>query len=66
MGHRNYSRRPNGRFRQATLENTFGLSVLVCPACGGCNPYRVGEERPVTCHACGAKLKRQNEAEKGA
>jgi uncharacterized protein (DUF983 family) len=51
-----YSRRANGRFRRATLENTFGLHMLVCPECSRCNPYDVGTPAPDTCHACGAVL----------
>jgi hypothetical protein len=57
MGRRLYSRQGNGRFRRATLENTFGLSAPTCPACGRFNPHGVGEPAPETCHACGAPMK---------
>ena len=57
MGSRRYSRQTNGRFRRATLENTFGLSVEVCPACRRMSPYRAGGEPPENCHACGSVLR---------
>jgi hypothetical protein len=57
MGHRAYSRRPDGRFRRATLENTFGLSCIFCPQCRIGNPYPAGSEPPGNCHDCGAVLR---------
>ena len=57
MGSRRYSRQPNGRFRRATLENTFGLTVDVCPACRRMNSRSVGEAPAENCHACGAALR---------
>lgn len=58
MGSRAYSRRPNGRFRRATLENTLGMSAPVCPneTCRRLNPYSLGELPPTHCHACGTAL----------
>jgi hypothetical protein len=52
------ARRGNGKFTRNTMENTFGLHCDVCPnqACRRLSPYRVGEPRPQTCHACGASL----------
>ena len=47
------SRAGNGRFRRATVANTFGLRVPVCPHCRGCNPVAVGEEPPEACKQCG-------------
>ena len=54
-----YSRRSNGRFRRATLENTFGVTAPVCPnpECRRFNPHNVGEPPPETCHACGAPMR---------
>lgn len=57
MGSRRYSRQGNGRFRRAKLENTFGLSVEVCPACRRMNPHQAGGKPPENCHACGAVLR---------
>lgn len=57
MGRRLHSRQTNGRFRRATLENTFGLSAPSCPACNRLNPHAVNEPAPETCHACGAPMK---------
>lgn len=57
MGSRYYSRHGNGRFRRATLENTFGLSAPSCPSCGRLNPHGVNEAPPENCHACGAPMK---------
>lgn len=57
MGSKRYSRRPDGRFRRATLENTFGLSAPSCPSCRRLNPHGVNEEPPETCHACGAPMR---------
>jgi rubrerythrin len=51
-----HSRRADGRFRRATLENTFGLRVLICPECSQLNPYEAGTPAPDSCHACGAAL----------
>lgn len=58
MGRYVRSRQPNGRFRRATLANTFGLEAPVCPneACRRFNPHRVGEPDPTHCHACGTAL----------
>ena len=56
MGSRYYSRRTDGRFRRATLENTFGLSAPTCPACGRFNPHGANEPPPENCHACGAPM----------
>jgi hypothetical protein len=56
MGRRLYSRQTNGRFRRATLENTFGITAPVCPSCRRLNPHGVGEPPPETCHACGAPM----------
>lgn len=56
MGRRLYSRQPNGRFRRATLENTFGLSAPSCPTCQRLNPYKVTEPPPENCHACGSQM----------
>ena len=57
MGSRRYSRQTNGRFRRATLENTFGLTVDVCPSCRRLNPRKVGEAAAENCHACDAVLR---------
>jgi len=57
MGRRLYSRQGNGRFRRATLENTFGLHAPSCPQCGRLNPYGIHETAPEACHACGAPMK---------
>ena len=56
MGSKRYSRQSNGRFRRATLENTFGLSCIWCPKCRIGNPYAAGSEPPENCHDCGAAL----------
>lgn len=55
MGHRIHSRQGNGRFRRATLENTFGLTALVCEDCRRINAVAVGEPKPEKCHACGSE-----------
>lgn len=52
---RHYSRRGNGRFRQSTLENTFGLKAWACAACHRFNPRSVYEPKPEVCEHCGAK-----------
>ena len=57
MGRRLYSRQTNGRFRRATLENTFGLSCIWCPQCRIGNPHPAGGEPPENCHDCGAVLR---------
>jgi hypothetical protein len=57
MSHRIYSRQSSGRFRRATLENTFGLRAPSCPECHQLNPHGVDEPEPENCHACGAKLR---------
>lgn len=62
MGHRFQSRRGNGRFQRNTLENTFGLTVQVCPHCQQLNPRGVGEPKLDTCHACGKPLQRTSES----
>jgi len=56
MGRRLYSRQTNGRFRRATLENTFGITAPVCPSCRRFNPHAVNGPAPTHCHACGAPL----------
>lgn len=61
MGHRMYSRHGNGRFRRATLENTFGLTAPSCPSCGRLNPHPVNEPGPENCHACGAPMRPESE-----
>jgi hypothetical protein len=63
MGSRYYSRKGNGRFRRATLENTFGVSAPICPECRRFNPHAVNEPEPEHCHACGAKLRPETETE---
>lgn len=60
MGHRMYSRRANGQFRRATLENTFGLHACICPECRRFNPHSVNEPHPAECHACGAEIPPDN------
>jgi len=57
MGRRLYSRQDNGRFRRATLANTFGLSAPSCPQCGRLNPHSIHEPAPGNCHACGAPMR---------
>lgn len=59
MGSRMHSRRPNGRFRRATLANTLGLSAPVCPDpdCRRLNPHAAHEPAPTHCHACGGPMK---------
>jgi hypothetical protein len=64
MGSRFYSRRPGGRFRRATLENTFGLSAPVCPSCRRLNPHAVNEPPPENCHACGAAMQSKSTCRK--
>jgi hypothetical protein len=63
MAHRRYSRQGNGRFRRATLENTFGLHACICPECHVINPHPVNEPHPETCHACGAPMKEEENSE---
>jgi hypothetical protein len=67
MGRRFLSRKSNGRFRRATLENTFGLKVLVCPVCRTMQPHEVGTEPPTHCHRleCQAPLQPEAEARHG-
>lgn len=55
MGSRMHSRQPNGRFRRATMANTFGLTVYVCQDCRRMNPVAVGAPKPTECHACGSE-----------
>lgn len=50
------SRETSGRFRRATLGNTFGLRVYPCPKCAAMNPSNVNEPKPRTCAACGESL----------
>lgn len=47
------ARRANGRFQRSTLENTFGLRVLVCLDCRGMTSYGVREDPPRACGQCG-------------
>ncbi len=56
-----YSRRANGRFQRATMENTFGLRVWVCAACHGCNPRAVDEAPPEICAHCGVPFRDADE-----
>jgi|GEM_PF-3360534 len=63
MTRRLYSRQPSGRFRRATLENTFSLSAPSCPACGRLNPHGAGEPAPANCQACGAPMSPEHQAE---
>jgi len=65
MGRRHLSRQSNGRFRRATLENTFGITAPVCPSCRRFNPHAVNEPPPENCHACGAPLKPEASADTG-
>jgi len=50
------ARKSNGRFMPNTLENTLGLSIVVCSNCGRFNPYPAYTHKPDTCHNCGASL----------
>jgi hypothetical protein len=50
------ARRASGRFVRNTLENTFGLTVEVCPHCQQLNSRKIGEPKPASCHACGQPL----------
>lgn len=53
----------NGRFRDTALAD-FGLGVVVCKKCNGCNPYKAHyggdpcevwtKNRPTECSHCGA------------
>lgn len=56
MGKRIHSRRGNGRFQKATLENTFGLTTRICPHCNGLNPHKADEPAPEVCGQCGKSL----------
>jgi len=56
MSKRIPSRHRNGRYRKATLENTFGLTAPVCPHCGGLNPHGVNEPAPDVCGQCGQSM----------
>ncbi len=62
MSKRIPSRRSNGRFQRATLENTFGLTTRVCPHCNGLNPHAVNESPPEVCGQCGKSLLAQKNA----
>ena len=57
MGRYLHSRGGNGRFRRATLQNTFGLNCVICAECRGFNSYPISEKRPETCCQCGNPLK---------
>jgi hypothetical protein len=58
MPRRFQARIGNGRFTRNTTENTFGLSVAICPwpDCRRFNPRSVGEAPATTCHACGRSM----------
>jgi hypothetical protein len=63
MGRRLQARRGNGRFTPNTPENTLGMHFNIhgfradgTTWCGAFNPSRVGEDRPIHCHACGDRL----------
>jgi ribosomal protein L40E len=56
MGRRFQARRGNGKFTRNTMENTFGLSVQVCPHCRAMNPRNAGTEPLTNCHRCGESL----------
>jgi hypothetical protein len=43
----------HGRFRQPVMERDFGLKVLVCQHCRGCNPVGVRDALPTSCCQCG-------------
>ncbi len=64
MSKRFQSRHGNGRFTRNTLENTFGLTVQVCPHCQRFNPRAVDEPERETCHACGKSLRVTSEGER--
>ena len=55
MTRRRQARTARGRYTRNTLENTVGLSVLVCQECRRMNPYPAGGDKPTTCHACGSE-----------
>ena len=57
MSRRFQARRGNGRFTRNTMENTFGLSVQVCPHCNRFNPRDAGTPELETCRACGKSLR---------
>jgi hypothetical protein len=57
MSRRFQARRGNGRFTRNTMENTFGLSVDVCPHCRRFNPRPAYEKAAENCHACGKPLR---------
>ena len=59
MGKRIQSRHGNGRYRRATLENTFGLTTTICPHCNGINPFGVTDSPPADCVQCGQSLRTQ-------
>lgn len=42
----------NGRFKRATVENTFGFKVTICADCRGFNTH--DGARPDACKQCGA------------
>lgn len=56
---RHQARRANGRYTRNTIENTFGLHVIICPHCNILNPYGVGESKPEKCHACKKELEKK-------
>jgi hypothetical protein len=61
------ARRASGRFTRNTMENTFGLHVVVHEHkadgtwCGGLNPWPVGGDRPVVCRHCDEPLPPEEE-----
>lgn len=55
MGRRIQSRASSGRYRRATLANTFGMRAWVCEDCRRLNPTGAGESKPAACHACGSE-----------
>ena len=61
MSKRIPSRQRNGRYRRATLENTFGLKAPVCPHCRGLNPHGINEPAPEVCGQCGKPMKKDTQ-----
>lgn len=53
------ARRASGRFTRNTPENTFGLHIDQCGACGRLISYPVGDAPPDACHGCGAVIIRE-------
>lgn len=60
---RRQARRANGRFTRNTMENTFGMSVDVCPNpdCRRFLPRSMFEPRPETCPHCGTEFPKDEE-----